>query len=68
MKPFKDDDRYKAIGERVAEPKKCTLAKAMIKQKRALSPSSQPIIAKEGQEHKEGGVCAKHGRLQKKRV
>jgi len=42
----------------------------MIKQKLALSLSSQFIIAKEedGQERKEEGVCAKHGRLLKKRV
>jgi len=41
----------------------------MIKQKLALSLSSQLIIAEEdGQERKEGGVCAKHGGLQKKCV
>jgi len=46
------------------------LAKAMTKQKRVLSPSSQPTIAKEedGHEHKKEGVCAKHRRLLKKRV
>jgi len=46
------------------------LAKAMIKQRRVLSPSSQPVIDKEEDrhEHKEEGMCAKHRRLLKKRV
>ena len=46
------------------------LAKAMTKQKRVLSPSSQPTIDKEddGHEHKEEGVCTKHRGLLKKRV